>query len=300
MQQPLVSIITVNYNQTDVTCEMLDSVRRLSYPAIEVIVVDNGSSENPAEKIKQVYPAAKLISSEQNLGFAGGNNLGIEAAAGQYLFFVNNDTVLTPDIIENLLKPFEEVENMGVVSPKIYYYDQPELIQYAGYTPINPCTARNRTIGQFEEDKGQYEKPHSVPYAHGAAMMVSRKVVDKVGMMPDFFFLYYEEFDWCEHIRKAGFEVFYEPKAKIYHKESVSVGRLSPLKTYYLSRNRILFMRRNASRMNLMLFTLFLVIFTIPKNLISFLICGELSLAQSFLRGILWNVQHRTTELTTA
>ncbi len=294
---PLVSIITVNYNQADVTCAMLESVKKLTYQNIEVIVVDNASKENPTIKVKAAYPAAHIILSAENLGFAGGNNLGIRAAKGEYLFFVNNDTELTPDLIQNLLEPFRRIKNLGVASPKIYYYDQPEMIQYAGYTPINPFTARNSTIGQFELDKGQYNTGRFTPYAHGAAMMVSRKVIEKAGMMPDFFFLYYEELDWCEQIRKAGFEIYYEPQATIYHKESVSVGKMSPLKIYFTTRNRILFMRRNAKRIHLMLFALFLFFFTVPKNVIFYLLKGEFNLAKSFMKGVVWNLYNRAPTL---
>lgn len=286
----LVSIITVNYNQADVTCQMLESLKKLTYANIEVIVVDNGSKEDPSEKIKHTYPSAKIIVSKQNLGFAGGNNLGIVVSKGDYLFFVNNDTELTPGIIENLLSCFEKNKKLGVVSPKIYYYDKPNMIQYAGYTPMNPCTARNSTIGQFEIDRGQYDQPHPTPYAHGAAMMVSRQAIEKAGMMPECFFLYYEELDWCEKIRKAGFEIYYQPEAAIYHKESVSVGKLSPMKTYYLTRNRILFMRRNATTVNLILFMIFLTTVTIPKNLLMFCIHGEFAQARSFMKGVIWNL----------
>ena len=290
MKEPLVSIITVNYNQADVTCAMLDSLRKLSYANIEVIVVDNGSKENPQEKIKACYPEAHLILSKENLGFAGGNNLGIKTAKGAFLFFVNNDTELTPGIIENLLEPFGRITELGVTCPKIYYYDRPQMIQYAGYTPINLFTARNSTIGQYELDKGQHDAEQPTPYAHGAAMMVKRDAIEKAGLMPEFFFLYYEELDWCEQFRRAGFQIYYVPKATIYHKESVSVGKMSPLKTYYLTRNRILFMRRNASGLRCMLFALFLVFITIPKNLLVYLVKGEFKLAQAFLQGAIWNL----------
>jgi len=290
----LVSIITVNYNQADVTCQMLESLKKLTYPNIEVIVVDNGSNEDPTDKIRNAFPSTKIIVSKQNLGFAGGNNLGIVVSKGEYLFFVNNDTELTTDIIENLLAAFKKNIKIGVASPKIYYYDQPKMIQYAGYTPINPCTARNSTIGQFEIDNGQYNLPHPTPYAHGAAMMVSREAINKGGMMPECFFLYYEEFDWCEKIRNAGFEIYYQPEATIYHKESVSVGKLSSMKTYYLTRNRILFMRRNASAFSLMLFTFFLIVVTIPRNLFMFCIKGEFDKVHSFARGVLWNLFNKS------
>ena len=293
--EKLVSIISVNYNQADVTCQMLASVKKLNYRNIEVIVVDNGSAEDPEEKIRKVFPECKIIHSKENLGFAGGNNLGIKAAKGDFLFFVNNDTELTEDIIENLLVPFETMDDLGVVSPKIYYYDQPEIIQFAGYTHINPCTARNNTIGQFEADHGQYDVSTTTPYAHGAAMMVRREVIEKTGLMPEVFFLYYEELDWSEQIRKAGFKIIYEPSARIYHKESVTTGSLSPLKIYYLTRNRILFMRRNATRFHLLLFTLFLAFFTIPKNILLYCIKGDFDLARSFVKGIMWNISHNVS-----
>lgn len=273
---------------------MLESAKKLTYLHVEVIVVDNGSHENITPLIKNVYPQARVIRSTQNLGFAAGNNLGIQESKGDFLFFVNNDTELTPDIIENLLSCFERNKHAGAASPKIYYYDHPGIIQYAGYTPINPFTARNTTIGQFEVDTGQYNQPRPTPYAHGAAMMVSRQVIEKAGTMPECFFLYYEELDWCEKIRRAGFEIYYEPKAVIYHKESLSVGKLSPLKTYYLARNRILFMRRNAALWKLALFALFLAIVTLPKNMLMYCLKGEFEQARSFLDGVLWNLSNKS------
>ena len=292
-QSPLVSIITVNYNQEEVTCELLNSIKELSYPSIEVIVVDNGSGKLPNELIVDTYPTAIIINSKENLGFAGGNNLGIKVSKGEFLFFVNNDTELTTNVIENLIETFEYQENIGVVSPKIYYHENPDIIQYAGYTQINPYTARNSTVGQFEKDEGQHNIAGSTPYAHGAAMMMKREVIEKVGLMPEFFFLYYEELDWCEQIKKAGYQIYYQPKAVVYHKESISVGKLSALKTYYLTRNRILFMRRNAKSINLMIFTVFLIFFTIPKNLIAYLLKFEITHAISFTKGILWNLKNK-------
>ena len=289
---PLVSIITVNYNQTKVTCDLLESLKKNSYSNFEIILIDNGSVDNAESTFKKIIPDIKYHYNENNLGFAGGNNLGIKMAKGDYMFFVNNDTEIPNGTIENLLKPFDKTENLGVVSPKIFYYDEPTMIQYAGYTPINPYTARNSTIGQYETDNGQYDQTRPTPYAHGAAMMVSRKVINEVGPMPEFFFLYYEELDWCEQIRRAGFEIYYEPKASIFHKESVSVGRLSSMKTYYLTRNRILFMRRNATSLNMLGFSIFLVIFTIPKNVLLYFLKLDFNHLISFIKGILWNFNH--------
>ena len=121
-------------------------------------------------------------------------------------------------------------------------------------------------------------------------MMVPKEVIEKVGMMPESFFLYYEELDWCEQIRRAGYQIYVEQRANIYHKESVSVGKMSTLKTYYLTRNRIFFMRRNRSGFQVFLFAMFLLFFTIPKNVLLYLVKGEFDHLKAFLRGVWWNI----------
>lgn len=298
VDQPLVSIISIDYNQPEVTREMLDSVRRMSYPNLEVIVVDNASRENLQDEFNRDYPEVIYIRSEENLGFSGGNNLGINASHGEYLFFVNNDTELIDGCIETLITAFQQNTQLGAISPLIYHHPdfhqtQGELIQYAGTTPVSPYTARNKTIGSGEVDQNQFREARETPYTHGAAMMIPRHVIAKVGMMPEVFFLYYEELDWCEKIRKAGYQIYIDPRAKIYHKESVSVGKMSTLKTYYLNRNRVLFIRRNYPAGQQWLFALFLIFITFPKNVILYALKGQWDHARAFIRAIFW---HRTAE----
>lgn len=291
---PCISIITVNYNGKEVTAELLDSLRAHTYPNLEIIVVDNASREDPTDWLNNYYPEAIVIRSEENLGFAGGNNLGVAASTGDFLFFINNDAEVTAGAMQTLLQLLEARPNLGIVSPLLVYENtlpetQPDTIQYAGTTPVHPLTARNITIGEKEADKGQFNQPRPTAYAHGAAMMMPRRVLDQVGMMYEGFFLYYEELDWCERIRKAGFEIYIEPRAKIIHKESIAVGKMSTLKTYYITRNRILFMRRNKSTLEMLAFTLFLIGATIPKNVIGYLKRGEREHLSVFLRAIWWN-----------
>jgi GT2 family glycosyltransferase len=299
--RPLVSIITVNFNQTEVTCALLDSIRRQDYRNVEIFVVDNGSRENPALVFLEKYPEVKFIRSEQNLGFAGGNNLAVKQAKGDFIFFVNNDAELTGGCIERLLALFGQVPDLGIVSPLICYAPSVErtdsykndkkggIIQYAGMTWVNPLTGRNKTIGNKEMDKGQFIEPQPTAYAHGAAMMISRRVLEQVGLMDEGFFLYYEELDWCERIRRAGFSVWVEPHACVYHKESLTVAKLGALKTYYLNRNRVWFMRRNYGGWRLAVFFVFLFLVTIPKNVLLYLLRGETENLKAFLRGVWWN-----------
>lgn len=286
-KQPLVSIITVNYRQAAVTVALLDSIVENSYKNVEVIVVDNGSLEDCTALFKKAYPSVKVIVCSENLGFAGGNNLGIAEAMGDYLFFVNNDTILTNRLIEGLLSRFVTDSSIGVVSPKIRYFDNPNTIQYAGFTKMNPITGRNQAIGKNEIDKGQHDIARPTAYAHGAAMMVSRKVIDTIGNMPEEFFLYYEELDWCAQISRAGFSIWYEPAGLIFHKESAAVGKMSPLKIHYLTRNRLLFMRRNIKGWRLAAFLTYFYSVTFPLKSASFLLKQDFSLFVTFSKACL-------------
>lgn len=290
---PLVSLITLNYNQAEVTCALLESVRHLSYPNIEVIVVDNHSAQNPAALIKERnFRNTRVIVNEENLGFAGGNNVGIRQAAGDYFLFLNNDTEVTPDLIERLLEPFATDETIGVTCPKIRYHQQPSVIQYAGYTPLNRFTGQAWAIGSHQQDIGQFDKPGITPFAHGAAMLVRRKVVERAGLLPELYFLYYEELDWCCRIRQAGYQIYYQPSALVFHKESMTVGKGNPLKVYYQTRNRILFMRRNVSALPLVIFLLYFAGLAFPKAVFTYCLKRQFSFLNALLNGVGWNLRH--------
>lgn len=290
-----VSIITVNYNQSYITEQLLTSVFETNtYAAVEIIVVDNASKDNPVPAWINRYPNITFIRSAVNLGFAGGNNLGVQQAKGDYLFFVNNDTEFTPGLVQSLASILDENPAVGMVSPKIRYFDQPNTLQYAGYTNMNYYTMRNRCIGQFEEDKGQYDHTTGpTGYIHGAAMMVRREAIDKAGLMAENFFLYYEEMDWNDHIKRAGYQIWVEPQALIYHKESVSVGKASGLKEYFMNRNRILFIRRNApSAFTVMVFYTYFILVVAPRNMINYLRNGQRGFSALLLKAITWNFTH--------
>lgn len=287
-----VSIITVNFNHSHVTDALLDSIRlKNHYENIEIIVVDNGSEINPVPAWQSKYPEAIFIRSEKNLGFAGGNNLGLTSATGDYLFFVNNDTEFTDGLVDRLVDTLELHPKVGIVSPKLLYFDQPNLLQYAGYTPMNYFTARNACIGQFEIDQGQYD--HLIGptgFAHGAAMMVTRAAINCAGPMSEGFFLYYEELDWADRIKHAGFEVWVNMKATIFHKESVSVGKKSALKEYYMNRNRILFIRRNAPVLKALCFYVYFLFVVTPRNMAAYIKEKNYNFIKQLIRAIWWNL----------
>ncbi|MBC3786899.1 glycosyltransferase family 2 protein [Spirosoma utsteinense] len=293
---PLVSIITINYNQAETTRQFLDSCRGLQYANYEVIVVDNASVPALDTVLDQrQYAHLRIVRTERNLGFTGGNNVGIDQARGDYFFIVNNDTELTPTLLDELLLPFDANDRVGVVCPKIRYFDLPNVVQYAGYNPMNMYTGTATPIGLNQPDGQLYDRPGFTNFAHGCAMLVSRAVVETVGRFADRFFLYYEELDWSQRIKDAGFLIYYQSSASILHKESVSVGQHNPLKTYYLTRNRILFMRRHCSSVQLTVFYLFFGGCVLPKHLFGYMATGQFQHASAFARGVLWNFTSPST-----
>lgn len=282
-----VSLITVNYNGLADTCALIDTIP-LNDESLEVIVVDNASRNDEASVIEQRYPQVNVVRSSHNLGFAGGNNLGIQAARGKYLYFINNDTLLSDPAssLAPLTNRLESSRKIGMVCPKIRFAWGSRPIQFAGYTPLTPITMRNRSIGFGEEDHGQYNTPHSTPYTHGAAMMVKREAIRQAGLMPECYFLYYEELDWSMMMRRAGYEIWYEPASTIYHKESQTTGQNSALRTYYTTRNRLMFVQRNCTGVARLLSYFYLIVIVALKDIIKYSIQHRPDLAKATLRGV--------------
>ena len=280
-----VSVITVNYNGLKDTCSLIDTIPIEDY-SIEVIVVDNASENNEADILESRYLNIKVIRSSTNLGFAGGNNLGIKAAKGRYLYLVNNDTEFKTFDIQPLIERMESSDDIGIVCPKIRFFWQPQPIQFAGYTPLSKITMRNKCIGFGEQDKGQYNTAHPTPYAHGAAMLIKREAIEKVGMMPEDYFLYYEELDWSMMFRRAGYEIWYEPASEIFHKESSTTGQNSPLRTYYITRNRLLFTKRNNTGIYKPLAYIYIICIVAMRDIIRHTMSRRTDLAYATLNGI--------------
>lgn len=281
-----ISIITINYNGLHDTCALIETIP--NNDKLEVIVVDNASKDQEAEAdtISHKFPHVKVIKSEKNLGFAGGNNLGIKAAQGKYLFFINNDTIFKDFNIQALIDRLESSPAIGVVCPKIRFAWGNNPIQFTGYTPLSKITVRNQSIGFGEEDKGQYDAPHPTPYAHGAAMLIKREAIEKTGLMPECFFLYYEELDWSMMFTRAGYQIWYEPQCTIYHKESQSTGQNSPLRTYYIVRNRLLLVKRNWDGLTKYVTYAYLIGVVGVRDFLKYVLTGKRELVRATFRGI--------------
>lgn len=291
---PLVSIITINFNEALVTCELIASLSRVSYPTIEIIVVDNASSTDGYFQIKEKYAWVKLLRSDTNLGFAGGNNLGLTKAQGKYILFLNNDTEVESGFLEPLVSAFENDPSLGLVSPQIRFFNSKhkQTIQYAGGKSINNFTGRGYYIGSGEQNRGQYQASKYTELIHGAAVLAPLSLLKEVGLMADIYFLYYEELDWCENVKRQGYKLGYVADSVVYHKASMSVGKVTGLKSYYMSRNRILYLRRNTKFFKAFIGIIFILLFNLPKTLIQHLLKNEFLLISEYLKGLWWNLVH--------
>ncbi len=269
MDHTLVSIITVNYNGYKDTCEMIESLRQHETCPYEVIVVDNASRGNDAALLQQKnYPDVTVVASSDNLGFAGGSNLGTQHAKGEYILYLNNDIVIDRPFLDALVGRMNASPKVGLVSGKILYEHHRTIIQYAGYTQLTRIRMKSHQIGQGEEDLGQHDQASVTGSAHGACMLTSRHIIEEVGLMTDIYFLFYEELDWSFRIQQAGYELWYEPAAVVYHKEGMSIRKNSPLRNYYLSRNRLIYTRRNGQGFEKTLSLLYLTFLTYPVNIL--------------------------------
>ncbi len=294
-ENPFVSIVTLNWNGLAVTLEFLESMKLSTYKNYEIIVVDNGSDTDPTAAIAAGnYYNTKVVKSPVNLGSAGGNNFGMRHSRPDYdfCFQLNNDAEITPDLIEKCLEPFYTDPSIGAVCPKIRFHHNPTVIQYAGFNKMSMLTGKTTAVGSLEIDNGQHDVSGYTHLAHGCAMMVKREVIDKVGMMAEKYFVYYDETDWSARIIKGGYKIFYQAQGLCFHKESISMGKESPLKVHYMTRNRIYYMRRNATLPQLVVFIGFFSFLTIPKTVLKFSMKKEWKHLKAFMNGVTWNLRN--------
>jgi len=285
---PLISVITVNYNGFDDTCTLIDSLlEHINSVSFEILVVDNASKINEADLLKKKYPQIISLRSDVNLGFSGGNNLGIRNAKGDFLFFLNNDTFVKTDGFRLLIDAMELNPSIAAVSPKILFAEPGNTIQFAGYTPLTKITLRNFIIGINEIDDGRWDIPAPTPIVHGAAMLFRKSALEKIGLMPEVYFLYYEELDWSAAVKRAGFEMWYIPSCVVFHIGSKSTGVFSALQVFYMTRNRLLYAWRNVDGIYKWISILYQILIANTKACLLLLLKGKINLVKAGNRGII-------------
>lgn len=246
MTEPTVYIIILNYNSASDTIECIHSLRNLTYPAYNIVLVDNGSSDGSENILRKEFPDIQFIQTGSNLGFAGGNNAGIRYALNQnadYVWILNNDTTVHPDSLLEMIRMTESDPRIGMTGCKIYFYSEPDTLWYAGgnFDAANGgITSHN---GWGRKDTGQFDNLTDVDYITGCSLLVKREVIERIGLMPEEYFLYFEETDWNYYAQKAGYRTVLAMKAKMWHKVKRK-GEAQVRFIYYMTRNRFLLMKK--------------------------------------------------------
>jgi len=274
MAKKLVSVVITTMNRKDDVLACLASVYANDYPQIEVVLADNASTDGTIEAVKKKYPKVKLAVAKENLGLNGGKNLGQKKARGEYVFFLDSDTLIDKKLLSELVKTAESDPKVGLVCPKMYYIDPKNTIWYAG-SFVNLLTSRTRNIGCNEEDNGQHDQVRETQFAP-TAYLVKRNVIDKLKRHDETFFMSYGDTDYGFRVRESGFKVLFCPTAKLWHrlgKEENSrtirmLGYNLPMRAYYFARNRVIFMKKHTSLFKFIVF----MIFFFPLFTIYFLI----------------------------
>ena len=254
---PRVSIIIVNWNNFEDSAECLESVSKCAYPDYEVVMIDNGSEGDDARLLKERFgDSIRLIENERNLGFARGCNVGIRDALGRgadYIVLLNNDTVVPPRFLDDLVGVARSSERAGILGGKIYCYEYPELIWFAGGV-IDYATGNTPIRGSGEADAGQYNEIARVDWICSCFMVVSRKVLENVGLLDERFFFGWEDVDLCVRAARSGYEIVFVPGSEIWHR-GFGIGkrdRLKGLPLYYATRGQLIFMDKHFTRSQLM------------------------------------------------
>ncbi len=240
MNEPQVMVLILSFNGRDLLAESVRSYLANDYSRFEVVVIDNGSSDGTAEYIKKEFPKVRLLRTNKNLGYSGGFNLGLDYAFKEknadYVLVSNNDVKADAKVISALVKVALADNMTGFVTGKVYYYDQPDVLQTVGKKE-DPIRWNGGQIGKHEKDAGQYDRVEERAFSDDIFTLVAKKLYDEIGGYDPAFFLQCEEFDWQARAKQAGFKIMYAPQARIWHKESMTIGKSSPLKSYYDARN---------------------------------------------------------------
>jgi GT2 family glycosyltransferase len=261
MTNPRISVIILNWNGLEDTIECLESLKKITYTNYEVIVVDNGSRGNDAAVLQEKFgDYIHLIRNDRNYGYTGGNNIAMRYvmnhSAPDYLLILNNDTIVAPDFLGQMINVAESNVSIGMVGPKVYYHSFSNRIQSAG-AEVNMWTGQPSLVGIKEIDAGQYDTQREVDYVFGCCLLVKKEVIQKVGLFDESYFCYWDEIDYCFRAKTAGYKLVYVPEAGIWHKAPVKLklwdkvpvsSKASGLPYYYMARNNFKFMKKYATR----------------------------------------------------
>ena len=288
MSSPKVAAIVLNYNGRDLTLQTVESLLGMSYENFDIVVVDNGSTDGSHEALGEAFPQVIRLRTEENLGVAGGINLGIRHALEgdyDYLLTLNNDIEVDPAMLGEMVAAAERDPTIGCVGPKAYYYwDRDRLWSAGGVIRFKESVTRERGMGEI--DRGQYDRDEEVAYINGCAMLVRSSVMAEVGLWDPIYHLAVEDADWCMRMKRLGYRSFYAHRAVLWHMVSHTTGVYKPGRTFQTGRSTAIFVRRYAGFWQWCTFVLFTAA-AIPAAFVRELFKGNQAAAVSKLRGVL-------------
>ncbi len=241
MGEPQVTAVILNTNRKEDTLACLESLECNTYPRLSMMVLDNASTDGSVEAIRERFPKVEILSIEDNKGYAGNNNVGIQAAidrGADWVFILNEDTVVDPVAISKLVEFGETNPKAGMLGPLVLHYSDPEVIQSAGGRMDR--WRESYHLGENELDHGQYKEPQLAEWVSGCAILVRRQLIEQAGMLDERFYYYWEETEWCLRARKHGWQIYMVPVAKVWHKGVQIDYKPGPSVTYYKTRNHLL------------------------------------------------------------
>ncbi|MCI0398881.1 MAG: glycosyltransferase family 2 protein [Chloroflexi bacterium] len=248
-EAPLVYIVILTWNHWELTQACLASLQRLTYPNHCVLVVDNGSNDGTVDLVRRHFPAATVLANAQNLGFAGGCNVGIRHALAnqaEYVFLLNNDTVVPPELLDVLVVQANELPNVGIVAPALTYFDKPDQLWFTG-SRRHWLTLESVDFGPLGPRRHvRPDEHHELDYIFGTAMFIPTSLFRQVGLFDEAFFMYYEDMDFCLRVQSAGYRLYYIPGVSVQHRVSASTTSTSSCRYYHKARSSVLFFRKHA------------------------------------------------------
>jgi len=286
--QKKIYIILLNWNNEEDTIECIESLKKMNYNNYKIIVIDNGSEEKSVQKIEKKYSDLCIIKNRSNLGFAGGNNVGIKYAIDNdvdYVLLINNDTTVEENFLTELVLVGETDEKKGLLGSKIYFHSEKNRIWSAG-GKVNWLKNKGTHIGLDEVDEGQYDKIKEVDYLTGCCLLIKKEVIEKIGVLEEDYFLYYEDTDFSLRAKNSGYTCVYVPASKIYHKISRSTKPGSPNYIYYHVRNGLVMAKRTGNTLTrIALYPYCLILFL--KQIVKIIFIPKKRLwAKAVLRGL--------------
>lgn len=297
LSQPKVSVILVNWNGFTDTVECIESLLKIKYSNFDVIMVDNGSFNDEAKKLRERFNAIKIVELKRNLGFAIANNVGIQIALRKkpdYVLLLNNDTIVDTKFLKELVDVAESNPNAGILGSKMYFYDDKNKIWYAGGN-LNMYFKHSQE-GLFKTDDGKYDKTKNTDYVAGACMLIRTRIFEKVGLLPKEYFLGWEDIDFCFATRKKGYSCIFVPTSQIWHKASASFKRhnLDHKQVFYGFRNRFIMRNKYLSKPNFILFLVIQFCIIIPLHIGYYMIIyRDYKRIQSMFYGIMEGLKNK-------